>query len=105
MINTDKDVELKLEIINSLIIVPGIKGFVEYSPQNESKTILTSQHRDKAITFKLVDNKYVINLGIIISFDISAKRLCDNIGQIIIRILKKHNKNLKLLNIYIEGVA
>lgn len=105
MIKTVNAIKLKLEIINSLIIIPGIKGFVEYSSRNKTKQILTSKNWDKAITFKLVDNKYIVNIGIIISFDISAKRLCEKIGKLIANILKQQNKSLKLLNIYIEGAA
>ena len=97
---------IKSEIINSLILIPGINGFID----SKSDTTLTPLKKlskakwNDAINITKKLNKLAIDLNIVITANINATNLCATIENNINLVLKKNKLSLSKLNIYIRGV-
>ena len=97
---------IKSKIINSLILIPGINGFINSKPETAEHPLkkLDKGKWNDAIDITKKLNKLTIDLNIVISPDMNATNLCATIDNNINLVLKKDKLVLYKLNIYIKGV-
>lgn len=90
------------QLWDSIEIIPGIINFSSFDDNVVVKNISESF---KSISIKkTLDNKYDVNVAIIIDRNIAVKNLSKSIKEIIQYSFAKEKINLNKLNIFIKGV-
>lgn len=94
--------QIKSNIIDSLIMIPGIMGFA--NSKGTSPKSLSLKMRNKSISILAHENRYIIHLNLLVSFDVKTKDLCTKIDILIRNMFRKNKNTIESLNIYVRGV-